>query len=71
MLAYHQLTHFSGCFEHETKFVLRLLNFEQKQRRMEVAQESLNEVNNDAELLKRVITGNETWVYGTKAQLSQ
>ncbi|CAB3259756.1 unnamed protein product [Arctia plantaginis] len=58
-----------------SKFVLKLLNFEQKQLRMEVAQESLNEVNNDAELLKRVITGDETWVYGydveTKAQSSQ
>ncbi|XP_033610182.1 uncharacterized protein LOC111871520 isoform X2 [Cryptotermes secundus] len=57
------------------KFVPKLLNFEQKQRRMEVAQESLKEVNDDAELLKRVITGDETWVYGydveTKAQSSQ
>ena len=31
---------------------------------MEVAQESLNAVNDDAELLKRIITGDETWVYG-------
>lgn len=31
---------------------------------MEVAQESLDEVNDDTELLKRVITGEETWVYG-------
>ena len=57
------------------KFVPKLFNFEQKQRRMEVAQESLNEVNDDAELLKRIITGDETWVYGydveTKSQLSQ
>ena len=42
------------------KFVPKLLNFKQKQRRMEVAQESLNEVNDDAELLKRIITGDET-----------
>ena len=42
----------------------KLLNFEQKQRRMEVAQESLNEINDDAELLKDIITGGETWVYG-------
>lgn len=57
------------------KFVPKLLNFEQKQQRMEVAQESLNEVNVDSDLLKRVITGDETWVYGydveTKAQSSQ
>ena len=42
---------------------------------MEVAQESLNKVNDDAELLKRIITGDETWVYGydveTKSQSSQ
>ena len=46
------------------KFVPKLLKFEQKQRRMEVAQESLNKVNGDAELLKRIITSDETWVYG-------
>ena len=46
------------------KFVPKLLNFEQKQRRMEVAQGSLNEVNDDAELLKCIITGDETWIYG-------
>ena len=46
------------------KFVPKLLNFEQKQRRMEVAQESLNEANDDAELLKSIIVGDKTWVYG-------
>jgi len=38
------------------KFVPKLLNFEQKQRRIEVAQESLNEVSNDPELLKHIKT---------------
>ncbi|CAH2107449.1 unnamed protein product [Euphydryas editha] len=38
------------------KFVPNLLNFEQKQRRMEVAQELLNEINDDAVLLTHVIT---------------
>ena len=42
------------------KFVQKLLNFEQNQRRMEVALESLNEVNDDAELLKNIITGDVT-----------
>ena len=46
------------------KFVPKLLNFEQKQRRMEVSQESLNKVNDDAKLLKRIIAGDETLVYG-------
>jgi len=42
---------------------------------MSIAQELLNDVNDDPDLLKRVITGDETWVYGydveTKAQSSQ
>ena len=42
------------------KFVPKLLNFEQKQRRMKIAQESLNAVNDDAELLKCILTGDET-----------
>ena len=46
------------------KFVSKLLNFEQKQRQMDVAQESLNKGNHDADLLKPIITGDETWVYG-------
>ena len=42
---------------------------------MTIAQEMLNDVNDDPDLLKRVITGDESWVYGyddeTKAQSSQ
>lgn len=36
----------------EVKFVPKLLNFEQKQRRVEFVRKSLNEVNNDQKLLK-------------------
>ena len=46
------------------KIIPKLLNFEQKQRRMEVAQEMLLTFNDDPDLLKRIITGEETWVYG-------
>lgn len=57
------------------KIVPKLLNFEQKQRRMDIAQELLNIVNDDPDFLKKVITGDESWVYGydieTKAQSSQ
>ena len=57
------------------KIVPKLLNFDQKNRRMSIAQELLNDVNDDPDLLKRVITGDESWVYGydieTKAQSSQ
>ncbi|XP_025262232.1 protein GVQW3-like [Camponotus floridanus] len=57
------------------KFVPKLLNFDQKQRRVDIAQELLNAVNDDPDLFKRVITGDESWVYGydveIKAQSSQ
>ena len=57
------------------KFVRKLLNFYQKNRNMSITQDLLNDVNDDPDLLKRIITGDETWVYGydvkTKAQLSQ
>ena len=57
------------------KFVPKLLNFDQKNRRMTITQEILNEVNEDPDFLKRVINGDESCVYGydveTKAQSSQ
>ena len=40
--------------------VPKLLNFEQKQRRMDVAQEMLTTFNDDPDLLKKVITANES-----------
>jgi len=49
------------------KFVPKVLNFDQKNRRMSIAQELLNDVNDDPDLLKRV----KTWDVKTKAQLSQ
>ena len=55
--------------------VPKLLNFEQKQRRMDITQEMLTTFNDDPDLLKKVITGNKSWVYGynieTRVQLSQ
>ena len=57
------------------KFVPNLLIFDQKTHRMTIAQEMLNHVNDDPDLLRKVITGDESWVYGydveTKAQSSQ
>ncbi|UYV60632.1 hypothetical protein LAZ67_1001722 [Cordylochernes scorpioides] len=57
------------------KFVPKLLNCDQKQHRMNIANEMLDSVRDDPNLLKRVITGDEAWVYGydvkTKAQSSQ
>ncbi|UYV72914.1 hypothetical protein LAZ67_10001150 [Cordylochernes scorpioides] len=58
-----------------TKFVQKLLNCDQKQNRMNIANEMLDSVRDDPNLLQRVITGDEAWVYGydveTKAQSSQ
>ena len=54
------------------KIVSKLLNIEQKQRCMEIAQEMLTILNDYPDLLKKVITDDESWVYGydieTKAQ---
>jgi len=58
------LTDVLGMTRVSAKFVPKLLNFDQKQRRMNIAQDMLNDVNDDPDLLKRVITGDETWVYG-------
>ncbi|UYV79212.1 hypothetical protein LAZ67_17001536 [Cordylochernes scorpioides] len=56
-------------------FVPKLLNCDQKQHRMNIANEMLASVRDDPNLLQRVITGDEAWVYGydveTKAQSSQ
>ncbi|UYV84130.1 hypothetical protein LAZ67_X001290 [Cordylochernes scorpioides] len=53
----------------------KLLNCDQKEHRMNIANEMLDSVRNDPNLLQRVITGDEAWVYGydvdTKAQSSQ
>ena len=41
--------------------VPKLLNFEHKQRRMDIAQEMLTTFNDDPDLLKKVITGDESF----------
>ena len=57
------------------KIVPKLLSFEQKQRRMDIAKEMLTTFNDGLDLLKKVITGDESLMYGynikTKAQSSQ
>jgi len=57
------------------KFVPKLLTIEQKQLRLEIAQDMLETVNSDPNFFNTVITGDETWVYGydpeTKFQSSQ
>ena len=55
--------------------ISKLLNFKQKQRCMHIAMVMLNIFNDDPDLLTKVITSDEPWVYGydleTKAYSSQ
>ena len=57
------------------KFVPKLLVEQQKQQRLDIAQDMLNCANSDSDFMKTIITGDETWVYGydpeTKFQSSQ
>jgi len=57
------------------KFVPRLLTDDQKENRVEISQELLASANGNENFLKKIVTGDETWVYGyeleTKMQSSQ
>ena len=57
------------------RIVPKLLNFKQKQRRMDIAHGMLTTFNVNPDFLKKAITGHESWVYGydieTKAQSCQ
>ena len=44
------------------KMVPRLLNDDQKDRRVQVCQDILERLETDPYLLRRVITGNESWI---------
>ena len=58
--------------ERAAKIIPNLQNFEQKQCRMNIVEEMLTAFNDDPNLLRKVITSDESWVYGydieTKAQ---
>ena len=57
------------------KFVLELLLPKQKEHRVAIASDLIHISNDEPDFLKKVITRDESWVYGsdleTKAQLSQ
>ena len=55
---------FLGTKHEAAKIVVKLLNFEQNKGRIDNAQEMLTTFNDDPALLKKVITGGESWVYG-------
>ena len=45
------------------KMVPKLLSDDQKARRMQVCEDTLQKIENDPELLTKVITGDENWVF--------
>ena len=45
------------------KFVPRLLTEDQKENRLEISQELLASANGNENFLKKIITGDEMWVY--------
>ena len=45
------------------KIVTKLINFEQKQCRMDFAQQILTKFKHDPDLLKKALTGGESWLY--------
>lgn len=69
------LTSSLGMHRVAAKFVPRLLTHDQKQFRIEICQDLLQQSHADPTFLSRLITGDETWVYGydpeTKQQSSQ
>ena len=46
------------------KFIPKLLMEQQKELCVKIAQDMLDCANNDAEFMKTIIIGDETWVYG-------
>jgi histone-lysine N-methyltransferase SETMAR len=46
------------------KFVPRLLSDDQKSRRLKVCEELKQRVEMEPHFMSRIITGDETWVYG-------
>lgn len=53
------------------KLVPKDLNFIQKHHRKTVAEELISEAENDPTFMKRIITGDETWVYEYDVETSQ
>jgi len=57
------------------KFMPRLLTDDHKENRVEISQKLLTSANGNENVLKNIIPGDETWVYGydveTKMQSSQ
>ena len=60
-----------GMTRVSAKFIPKLLTTEQKDLRSEIAQENLEMVSDDENVLKKVIAGDESWVYGYDPETKQ
>ena len=72
---HHILTEELKMHRVAAKFVPRLMTSDQQAHRVQVCQDLLDHSENDKEFLPKIITGDESWVYGcdveTKVQFSQ
>ena len=53
----------TNVFFMKTKLVRKELNFLQKEHRKPVSEDMVTRAASDPNFMKRIITGNETWVY--------
>lgn len=65
------LTNHLGMKHVAARLVPKDLNFLQKLNRVRVAEDMLERVNSDPTFMKRIVTGDETWVYEFDMQTSQ
>ncbi|UYV80640.1 hypothetical protein LAZ67_19001189 [Cordylochernes scorpioides] len=63
--------HFGSEKTQRRVLVPKDLTFDQKNARKETARVNLEATTDDPELLKRVITGDETWIYGFDSETTQ
>ncbi|XP_014482086.1 PREDICTED: putative uncharacterized protein FLJ37770 [Dinoponera quadriceps] len=65
------LVHVLGMRRVAARLVPKELNFLQKEHRKQVAEDMLERANSDPTFMKRLITGDETWVYEFDMQTGQ
>ncbi|XP_028047733.1 protein GVQW3-like [Monomorium pharaonis] len=69
--AQHIMVDILGMKRVAARLVPKDLNFVQKQFQKTVAQEMISEVTDDPTMMKRIITGDKTWVYEYDVETSQ
>ena len=67
----HIVVHVLGMKRVAARLVPKDLNFLQKERRVEVAKEILANVSDEPAFIKRIITGDETWIYEYDVETAQ